>query len=213
MAKINYQVHAYIGVSSRALQRFVTIIGTVAGSSYIRKSIIPTQLLKKIQQLTRQSDVLDANIKRVQIDGNINFACRVGTRAEIVYFNVVEKLGKEVVLGSYYLDRHVESIKPRGKVIKLADGSTVPIVRRSGGSLGNSPLQEDEDFKKHTPRANRAIKVTKPTTPQPNANNWVDVVTDQPGLIVVEPVQRLYKTSLCLVGNGIAEIEANKPLR
>ena len=61
MARRNYQVHAYLGVSSRSLQRFVTILDTGTGSSYIRKSVIPTNIYNKIQPLTRKPDVRDAD--------------------------------------------------------------------------------------------------------------------------------------------------------
>ena len=77
--------------------------------------------------------------------GYINLFVKVGTRTELVRFNVVDRLGTEFILGCDYLENHIEAIRPRRRVLEITDGHTVPILRRALRSLANRDTITDEE--------------------------------------------------------------------
>lgn len=70
--------------------------------------------------------------RKVHTSGTINLAVEIGNKAEMVTFNVVERLATNILLSCDYCDRHVEAIKPGQRLVGLEDGTTVPIVRNPG---------------------------------------------------------------------------------
>ena len=147
MARRNYKIAAYIGLHKSSLARFVVVLDTGAGSSFIRQALIPESYRKHIKPLDDQFNVKDANNRRVVIAGTINLTVQVGKRREVVKFNVVERLGTDVILGCDYCDKHVESIRPRKRLVELDDGSTVPILKRPEGRATNAvPLPAKQEY-------------------------------------------------------------------
>ena len=68
---------------------------------------MPAEMQKLIQPLEVEYNVKDANNRRVAIDGTINLAVQVGSRFEVIKFNVVERLGTDVILGCDFCDKHI----------------------------------------------------------------------------------------------------------
>ena len=62
-------------------------------------------------------------------------------------------------------------------------------------------------------RASTKIRVAKPIVLQPETQTFVTVTTECGGLITVDPIKKLFDTSMCLVGAGIAQVEPNKEYR
>ena len=112
------------------MKRFIVVLDTGAGSSFIHTSALSTDLQKLIQPLGSDINVRDANNRRVLIVGTMNLTVQAGSRIEIVKFNVVERLGTDVILGCDFCDKHAESIRPRKLIIDLANGTAVPILKR-----------------------------------------------------------------------------------
>ena len=91
---------------------------------------MPDELLNKIRPLDDEPVIRDAGNRRVALRGTINLTVELGTRVEVVPFLVVDRLSTQVILGCDFCDKHVESIRPRQRVIVMDDGTTVPIVRQ-----------------------------------------------------------------------------------
>ena len=110
MARRNYKIAAYIGLHKFSLVRFIVVLDTRAGSSFIRQALVPESNRNHIKPLDNQFKVNDANRRRVVIAGTIKLTVQVGKRREVVKFNFVDRLITDVILGSDYCDKHVESI-------------------------------------------------------------------------------------------------------
>ena len=79
LARRNYKVFADIGVTRRHMRRYVTILDTGAGSSYVRKDILPDKIMSFIRPLRTTINVRDAGNKRVAIAGTIDLTVQLGT--------------------------------------------------------------------------------------------------------------------------------------
>ena len=93
------------------------------------------------------TNVKDANNRRVSIAGTVNLTVQVGTRSEIVKFNVVERLGTDVILGCDYCDKNVKAIRPRNLLVELDDGTSVPILKQPESRAKDLvPLPEAQEY-------------------------------------------------------------------
>ena len=190
------------------------VVDTGAGTSFIRKAILPRSILDKVQPLAIRTDIRDANNRRVQILGTVNLVLRIGNRSETVRFNVCERLGTDVIVGYDYLDKHVEAIRPRKRLIELDDGTSVPILGRGTRSKKlQGTIPEEEQLPTKMPRVSRRISVHKPAILKPGSQTWIEAITQSSGLVLVEPNKKLYESHMCLAGNGIAQVERDKPFR
>ena len=213
LARQIYKVQAYLGINPKVLVCKTVVLDTGAGSNFIRKDILSESIQEKLQPLHIRPEIRDASNRRVRVQGTVRLVLRLGTRSEVVTFNVVDGLGTEVTVGCDYLDKHVEAIRPRRRVVKLDDGTTIPI--EGGQNVVRVPLRRSPKKEELSPpsRTSRHIRVTKEVTIKPNTQAWVEVVTSTSGLIVVEPIAKLYESHMCLAGNGISQVQADKPFK
>jgi len=106
LARRNYQVYTNIGFSRRATRRFLTVLDTGAGSSSLRKDLLPPEAWKDIRPLTQKTRIRDAGNRSVAILGTVNLAVELGSRTEMVTFKVVERLAVDLILGCDFCDKH-----------------------------------------------------------------------------------------------------------
>ena len=128
MTRQNYRVNALVGPTRHNMASFASVLDTGAGSSFIRKEVLPKQLLDKVRAVHERPDIRDANNNRVSILGTLRLLVQLGSRQDTVTFNVVSNLGTDVILGCDFLDKHVEAIRPRKRLVTLHDGPSVPII-------------------------------------------------------------------------------------
>ncbi len=168
----------------------------------------------EILPLKEDIRIKDANNRSLQLLGTINLHCQVGTRAITIPFYVVERLATDVILGCDFCDKHIVAIRPRQRKVDLDDGTSLPIIRRpETRRFGDVPLPEAQRYVPAKGRAKRDITVAEPVTVQPDQQSWVTVETDVRGLILVEPLPRVFNDHLCLAATGIAQVEPRKRFR
>ena len=214
LAKRNYKVYAYLGLTKKSTNRYMVVLDTGAGSSFIRRNALPSEAWKLIRPLHSTVRIRDANNRSLNIQGTVNLTCTVGGRSEIVTFYVVERLATEVILGCDYCDKHVESIRPRRRLVEMEDGSTVPIVRRPDKRKHNTvPLPEEQEYVPLKGRISNKIAVSKEIKLPPETQSWIEVTCEKHGIIQVEPLEKLFTNQLCMVGNGIAQVKPGIPFK
>jgi len=214
LSRRNYKVAAYVGRNQIAMNKFAATLDTGAGSSFIKRSVIPGTLENEIKPLTEDIRVKDANNRSLNILGTISLQVQVGSRAEAISFYVVERLATSVILGCNFCDKHVEAIRPRLRLVEMDDGTTIPIIRRpEAARLNDAPIPEEQRWVPNKRRSSRGINVVETTVLQPGEQTWVKVASPAHGLILVEPVQKLYRNHLCLAGAGIAQVEPEKDFK
>ena len=130
LAKRNYKVYTNIWITRRDMQLFMTILKTEAGSSFIRKEMLPPFSCSLIHPLLKLIHILDAGNRHINIIAVINFTVQPRTRLEIVTFKVVEKLAADVIIGCDFFDKDVYSIQRRKRSIEHDYGMTFSTVRK-----------------------------------------------------------------------------------
>ena len=130
LARRNYKIHADLGFTRRDMARFEVTLDTGAGSSFVRKDVIPEKYWPSIRPLREDVRVRDAGNRSVRIAGTLDLVVNIGSRLETVRFYVVDKLAVTVILGCDFCDKHVDSIRPRKRTVVLDDGTEVPILKK-----------------------------------------------------------------------------------
>lgn len=180
----------------------MVLLETRAGSSFIRKDVIPAKVWNKIKP-SRNVNVRDANNRKLHTNGTIKLFFEVENKVALVTVNIVEHLAT-ILLGCEYFDPHVEAIKPRQRIVELEEGTAVPIIRNAGGRIRNViTLPEVRKFPKGAKRASTGIRVSQKVILKLETQNVVDVITDQKGSIVVEPSSKLFESNMCLIATDV----------
>ena len=212
MARRNYKIHADIGLTRRATRRFVAVLDTGAGPSFIKRDALPDGIDDLIRKDPSATRIVDANKRNVEVEGTLDLSVNIGGRVEVVKFNVVPRLAVDVIIGCDFCDKHVEAIRPRRRLVELDDGTTVPIVRRPDKRPpGAIPLPEEQVYVPSDKRASPKVKVAEKVTLQPESQTWVKVRTESEGLVIVQPYAPLFQRYQCAVATGVHQPEPDKP--
>lgn len=86
LAKRNYKLYANIGVTTCSTNRFVAILHTGAGSSFIGLNEIPRTMRKHINKPNDQPEICNASGKVVPIVGTMYLIDQIGTSTELFFF-------------------------------------------------------------------------------------------------------------------------------
>lgn len=135
----------------------------------------------------------------------------VGPQSEIVKFNVIERVGTDLVSCCDLCAAQVEAIQPRKRFIELTDGTTKRIPK--GPKRRHEHLvsiQEDRFDIAFEGRLNHKVFMSRTVILQPESRTWVTVYTPQYRLLQTKPYQILYKTSKFSASYGITEGKATK---
>lgn len=137
-----------------------------------------------------------------------------GWRVETVRFNVVEHLATQVILGCDYFDKHIESIHPRQRIVELADGTIVLIIRKPSPRAWDAiPLSEEQAYEPAHQLTGSKISVLEPTTLEPESTNLVMVSLQRYVLITVETHLGLCRKHQCLTTAGIHHVNPGQPFK
>lgn len=171
----------------------------------------------KIRLMPSQHNVRDADIRRVYIEGVVNLVVKLKSRTATLQFNVCKCLGADITVGHNYLEVNVKSSKPRKRVVKLLDGTTVIIIHqilvRHDTSLTFPTILKEERMFALCGLTSQDVVAANNVTPALIAQTWVEVITQDSGLVLIEPVQRPYTNQLSMAENGIREGNPESPTR
>lgn len=99
------------------MKRFVTGFDSGASSNIISLGELLHRMREKIEPLDNDINVRKTSNKSVSVIRSINLFVNIGTNTEHVRFYVVDKLATSVILGCHYCDIHVDTIRPRFKIV------------------------------------------------------------------------------------------------
>jgi len=225
----HYIVTGSIGTHLHAMRSYSLAMDTCSGYNLIRRSCLPDGW-EDYRMLDEQLPALgDANGKRLPIDGAVSLRLRLGNTLFRAKFFVAPTLAVPVIVGTAFMNRHVEAIRCRRQVVELFRGSTIPILATGTGA---SPLERDDadaapsqptegptgDVKpahrgrKTDGRASttHVVKVARAVTVPPMSQMAIEVTSTACGLVFLEPKPSVQARHGVRIANGIAEVKPNE---
>ena len=212
LAKRNYKVYANIGHDKNLLVRKLAVLDTGAGPNFVRATELEPGYRSKLRYgpLPR---ITDANRNPIRAVGVISLILQVGNYVIKDDFIVCERLAAPLIVGCDLCDKYVEAIYPRRRTVELADGSTIPIVRRPMKRHASAPPLPAVQEHAAQGRDTTKVKVCKAVKLLPWTQTWVNVTTPKSGLILLQPYDKLYESGLILETNGVAQVDKDRPFR
>lgn len=209
MARRNYKVYADVSANGINYYRKITVLDTGAGPNFIHKKDVPIEGLDKIRY-GKTYGMSDANGRPLDIIGTVSLNTQLGTTSTRVEYLVCSRLAASVILGCDFNDRHVEAILPRERLVRLDDGTTVPIVRKPAARPPDAPpLPAQQQYVPLRGRISTKLRVAKATSLEGYTKSWVPVQSLRRGLAVLQPAMRLLEKQQLCMSNGVAEIAPN----
>lgn len=188
----NYKIETYLGPTRHSTTRYSVVLDTGASSRFIKSLLIPRELLYLIWPFEDHIGIRDAINRIVMIAVTPTLVVNVGNQTSAnVKFNVVERLGTEVIFGCKFCDAHDDVIRPRQRIFEISHDTAIPITKTPPKRLPNlASILKEKKFIGPTGRESRKIYFNKTVTLETKSHNWVPVSTLQADLILQQSDER-----------------------
>jgi len=103
-------------------------LDTGAGPSIIRVDALPKGWEKRLHPRPHLPHIVDANKNPISARGMVTLRLRSGGFATDVDFVVVQRLAVPVLLGTSFINSHVEAVYPRRQRVRWSTDASVPIL-------------------------------------------------------------------------------------
>ena len=156
MPTSHYTVSGSIGSHTSNMRPLLITAETGADYKLIRLDPLPEDWQRFLFEDSKQPKLGDANGNLIHIEAVVHLSVRLGNAIYRVPFLVAEQLAVAALLGTSFMNRHVDHICCRSQEIDLHQGCTIPILQAHGGYLTEQAPSDGE-----TPIATRRPRAKK----------------------------------------------------
>ena len=227
LSAVHYAVSGSIGPNARSVSPKIITMDTGSGYALIRKSNLPSDWERYVIESTTTPKLGDTNGHALKIESMVHLTTRLGNSIYRVPFLVVESLAVDVILGTAFMNEHVDHICYREQLIDLHKGSTIPLLtaseffpqrreKRRGDDGAPSSAEPDpekhvyEDCSGKRPRPlqnTHSLRLASHIRLPPMSQTAVEVTTGARGLCFLEPKLTLQARNNVRLANGVVDIE------
>jgi len=123
-----YTIPAALGFDEARMGMMTPTLDTGAGPSIIRVDALPKGWEKRLHPRPHLPHIVDANKNPISARGMVTLRLRSGGFATDVDFVVVQRLAVPVLLGTSFINSHVEAVYPRRQRVRWSTDASVPIL-------------------------------------------------------------------------------------
>ena len=124
----NYREDAEITELYGEPRQKLTVVDTGAGPNLVREAWLSPASLRLVQT-GKLPTMLSASNEALSVTGVLRLRVQIGQLSALVWFAVVERFTVDILLGTSYIDRHIERICPMAGTMTPAQGGPVQIVQ------------------------------------------------------------------------------------
>ena len=210
-----YKVHVEVGTDPNRMGVKILTADTAAGVCLVDRSEIPPPSKHLIEPC---GDVIikSATNHEVLVEEMIKLTLRIGDLTVDYYFGIVDDLPPKLLVGTSFINKYIQSIKPLKRKIYPIHSRPVPLIacktedKTFGINTIHTPTAPTwtEETEIHVP-----LRVARQCVIPANCQKLVTVYANADGLLSVQSESKLFRTRQCQVANGIAEVEAGEPFQ
>jgi len=123
-----YTITAALGFDQARMRLMKPTLDTGAGSSIIRVDALPKGWERRLHRRPHFPYIVDAHKNPISARGMVTLRLHSGGFATDVDFVVVQRLAVPVLLGTSFVNRHVEALYPRRQRVRWSTDASVPIL-------------------------------------------------------------------------------------
>ena len=191
-----YTIPAALGFDEARMRLMTPTLDTGAGPSIIRVDALPKGWEMRLHPRPHLPHIVDANKNPISARGMITLRLRSGGFATDVDFVVVQRLAVPVLLGTSFINRHVEALYPRRQRVRWSTDASVPIL---------SCTVRGKRERRRSPR-DATVRLAQRRVLPPRSRTAMLVTADLAGQILVTPYNRLNKRHHCQTARGLAVV-------
>jgi hypothetical protein len=140
----NYKVYVSLKVElldgTRVSKNFRAVIDTGEAPVIVRRGALPDEVeLGAIQQTPL---LFDEQCKAISVLGVVTCFVNMGSGEYLVEALVAEGLSVDLLLGTQFIDQHVQVINPRRRQVLMSQGDEVPLARDLNAESGKVRVAE-----------------------------------------------------------------------
>lgn len=210
LSSFNYKVEASIGPDIQTLRPVLTVLDTGAGPNLIRADLLPPAALEACDKDREVVNLSSASNHRLETLGVLHLTVKIGNFTARQPFVVVRQLGADALLGCTFIDKHVQQVRPKMKMVELNDGTRAPIQRRPQVAATSRSSTENPRVRapiKHSAKLRMCRRVIIPA----GSELAVQVFSGTSGVRVLSPLPDLYSRKQICMANGLADIKPFSP--
>ena len=204
----NYKVTASIGSSANAQTNLLWVFDTGTGPNLIILDVLSRQNIPRIDTSRQIANLTSASQHSLDCVGVIHLYVNVSNYVVKQPFIVVKQLSTDAILGTTFIDEHVDAIWVRRRIAVLTDGTILPIEKRHSPNTIRKPNEtmrvETIQDKSHN------IHVAQRCILQPHSEAVIAVRTPASGIFLLESSNKLYNKRMISIANGIHSVAKNK---
>jgi hypothetical protein len=198
----NYRVSATVGVSTVVTTPVLAILDTGAGPNLVREDVLPEDWERHRLKTEPDYHVVSAGGNPMPQRGVVTLCVQLGSLKTRSNFIVVKNLTAGCILGCQFIDRHVHSILPKERRVRLTEGGSVAILRADGTpDSDRRHAMRDQRSKPPSPK----IRVATLSLIKARSEAFVPVVCQAPGLRFLQANLR-GRAIGTYMANGVAEV-------
>ena len=110
LSAYNYKVEASLGSSFAKPTPALCVFDTGAGPNIVRANVLPPEALESLAKASDKTRLVSASSDELTVLGTILLMVKVGQYSCRQPFVVVRSLTSDAILGTTFIDRHVENI-------------------------------------------------------------------------------------------------------
>ena len=206
----NYKLDMAIGASPTRYRKVLSVLDTGAGPNVIRADAVPDGLVDSIDTSKNVVNLSSASRDPLDVLGILYLHVKIAGYSCKQPFVVVRELSSDALLGTTFIDEHVEVIWVRRALCILRDQTLVPIQKRASPTTVRDRDEPRELREKPKPapqvRVRRAVQIPA------RSEGFVEVTVDCSGRLLLEPDDRSYGNKLVSMAPGVADVQARQPL-
>jgi len=189
-----YTIPAALGFEEERMRLTTGILDTGAMPSSIRVDALPKGWERRSHRRPPLPHNVDANKNPIFARSIITLCLRFGGFAADVDSVVVQRLAVPVLLGTSFINRHVEALHPRRKRVRWSTDALVPIL---------SCTARGKRERRRSPR-DATVRLVQRRVLPPRTRIAMMVTSDVAGQVLVAPYNRLHKHHRCQTARGLA---------
>ena len=219
METSHYSVSGSIGSHTSNMRPLLITADTGAGCNLIRKDHPPEDWQRFPVYDPKLPEIGDANGNLIHIEAVVQLSVRLGNMIYRVPFLVAEQLAVVALLGTSFMNKHVDHIWCRSQEIDLHQGCTIPILQAHRGyqtepdpSDGEPPIATQRPRKKKM-QETPTVRMTAHVRVPPMTQMPVEVDSRASSLAFLEPKLAQQDVKQVRMANGIIEATPGKRFR
>jgi len=207
----NYKIAASIGKTVATVEKCVTVLDTGSGPNLIKSSLLTSDVLRDMDTTREIVNLRGAGGHRLKVRGLATLTVKIGNTVVRQPFIVVDALGADAILGTTFIDEHIEALWIRKRRVIFRNGEEFPIQKLIDNDRPSQDLMPTKEAVVEDERPAPRVRLTHSCFLPPGMETAVSVQMDARGDMVMESWPRLYEHHQVTLSNGVVSVRPNVP--